>query len=102
MKTKFFTAISLFMAISIFSTQAQVRKTAVQQHMRIHQGVKSGELTKAEAMNLRNGQREIHQDIKEAKADGKITRNERKEIRQDQRVENRKIFRKKHNNMDRD
>ena len=101
MKAKFLAAIAIVMAISISSTQAQVVKRAHNQHHRIKQGVRSGELTKAEATNLRNGQKEIRQDVKEAKADGTVTKGERKEIRQDQKQESRKIFRKKHNKRDR-
>ena len=102
MKAKFLAAIAIVMAISISSTQAQEVKRAHNQHNRIKQGVRSGELTKAEAANLRNGQKEIRQDVKEAKADGNVTKGERKEIRKDQNQESRKIFRKKHNKRDRD
>ena len=101
MKAKFLAAIAIVMAISISSTQAQEVKRAHNQHNRIKQGVRSGELTKAEATNLRNGQKEIRQDVKEAKADGTVTKGERKEIRKDQNQESRKIFRKKHNKRDR-
>ncbi len=101
MKAKFLTAIAIVLAFSISSANAQIVKRAHNQHQRIRQGVRSGELTKAEATNLRNGQKEIRQDVKEAKADGKVTKTERKEIRQDQNQENRKIFRKKHNRRER-
>lgn len=102
MKAKILAAIAIVMAFSISSADAQVVKRAKVQHQRIRQGVRSGELTKAEAINLRNGQKEIRQDVKEAKADGTISKDERKDIRQDQNQESRKIFRKKHNRRDRD
>ena len=99
MKTKIlFSAIIMALAISNADAQA-VRQ--VRQHKRIKQGVKSGEITRAEAVNLRNGQKEIREDKREAKADGVVTPVEKKEIRQDQRKESRKIFRKKHNRRDR-
>ncbi len=100
MKAKImFTAI--VMALAISNSNAQVAKRAISQHHRIKQGVRSGELTRAEAANLRNGQKEIRQDVREAKADGVVTPAEKQEIKQDQRQESRKIFRKKHNGRER-
>ena len=91
----------LFVAFSISNVDAQeVLKSRIQQK-RIQQGVRSGELTRAEAVNLRIGQKEIRQDVREAKADGVVTAAEKSEIRQDQRQQSQKIFRKKHNNRDR-
>ena len=102
MKLKFLSALAIVLAFSITNADAQIRKKAKNQHHRIKQGVKSGEITKAEAVNLRNDQKEIRQDVKEAKLDdGKITKDERKEIKKDQRQASRKIFRKKHNKRDR-
>ncbi len=99
MKTKIlFSAILL--ALAIGNADAQNGRQ-VRQHKRIKQGVKSGELTRAEAVNLRNGQKEIREEKREARADGVVTAEEKKEIRQDQRQESRKIFRKKHNRRDR-
>lgn len=99
MKTKLlFSAIIMALAISSADAQA-VRQ--VKQHKRIKQGVKSGEITRAEAVNLRNGQKEIREDKREARADGVVTPAEKKEIRQDQRKESRKIYRKKNNNRKR-
>ncbi len=100
MKTTFLAAAIVLGAI--FNTaDAQVKQHAKNEHHRIKQGVKSGELTKKETKNLVHGQKEIHQDVKAAKADGVVTKDERKDIRQDQRQESRKIFRKKHNKRDR-
>ncbi len=101
MKLKIATA-AIIMAFSISSANAQAHKTAQYQHQRIRQGFKSGELTKAEAVNLRNDQKNIRHEAKEAKADGIVNKEERKDIRQDQKQESRKIFRKKHNRRDRD
>ena len=92
---------AILMALVISNADAQTVKRARVQHQRIKEGVRSGELTRAEAVNLRTDQKEIRQEVKEAKADGVITPEERKEVRQDQRQESRKIFRKKHNNRDR-
>ncbi len=102
MITKFLLATAIICAMGIGSADAQIRKTAKHQHSRIKQGVRSGELTKAETKNLAKDQRVIHQDIKSAKADGSVTGEERKTIRQDQNQASRKIYRKKHNKRDRD
>lgn len=102
MKAKLFLAAAIMFSLGISSASAQVRQNAKNQHKRIKQGVRSGELTKPEAINLAKDQREIRQDVREAKRnDGVITPTERKEIRQDQRQASRKIYRKKHNNRDR-
>lgn len=100
MKTKILFS-AIIMALAIGNADAQTAARQVKQHKRIKQGVKSGEITRAEAINLRNGQKEIREDKREAKADGVVTPAEKQEIRQEQRKESRKIFRKKNNNRDR-
>lgn len=102
MKATIIAAITLLLSASFVDAGAQtIKGKAVQQHRRIKQGVRSGEITRAEAVNLRNGQREIRQDVRAAKADGVVTAAEKSAIKQEQRQESRKIFRKKHNNRDR-
>ena len=102
MKSKILSALAIVLVLSATSAEAQIKQRAKNQHHRIKQGVRSGEITKAEAVNLRKDQKEIRQDVKEAKLDdGKITKDERKEIKQEQRQTSRKIFRKKHNKRDR-
>jgi hypothetical protein len=100
MKTKILFS-AIIMALAIGNADAQTVARQVKQHKRIKQGVQSGEITKAEAVNLRNGQKEIREEKREAKADGVVTPGEKQEIRQDQRKESRKIFRKKNNKRDR-
>lgn len=105
LKTNFMKATVLAAAVVLgaffTSATAQVKPSTKSQHHRIKQGVKSGELTKAETKNLVKDQREIRQEVKAAKADGTVTGAERKDIRQDKRQASRKIYRKKHNNRDR-
>jgi hypothetical protein len=101
MKMKLLLSVVIVLCFNLGTADAQVVKRAKNQHHRIKQGVKSGELTKAEAANLRTGQKEIRQEVKDAKADGVITKDERKEVKKDQRRESRKIFRKKHNERER-
>jgi len=95
-------AVAILAGAVINSADAQtVRQHGKNQRHRIAQGVKSGELTRAETRNLATDQKEIRQDVKAAKADGVVTRAERKDIKQDQRQASRKIYRKKHNGRDR-
>jgi len=101
MKIKFlFVAIILF-TISAGTASAQSRQRAVNQHHRIRQGVKSGEITAAERANIARKEKEVRQDTREARADGTVTRQERREIRRDQNRASRTIYRKKHNARDR-
>ena len=88
----------ILFVMAISSANAQVRHS---QKQRIKQGVKSGELTKRETKNILQDKKEIRQDIQLAKSDGKVTRNEKKLILKEQKRENREIYRKKHNNRDR-
>ena len=101
MKSKFLFAIAIIFALGTGSADAQIKKTNRNQNARIKQGVKSGELTKAETKNILHSKKEIHHDVKTAKSDGIVTPGEKKEIRQDQRHASRKIYRKKDNDSDR-
>jgi hypothetical protein len=67
------------------------------QKARIRQGVRSGQLTKGEARNLRQEQRTIKAEKQMAKVDGKVTPAERAKVRRDQNKANRDIYRMKHN-----
>ncbi len=75
-----------------------IKERQQNQRARIRQGVKSGELTKGEARNLRQEQRTIQAEKKMAKVDGKVTPAERAQIRKDQNKASRDIYRLKHNN----
>ena len=101
MKTKFFLIAAILFGMDISSANAQFKKRSQNQKHRIRQGVRSGEITKKETKNLIEERKEIHRDVKLAKADGKITLNERKIIRKEQRKQRQAIYRKKHNKRDR-
>ena len=75
----------------------RIDRREANQHARIHQGVKSGALTKPEARNLRHGQRHVRRMEHRAKADGVVTNRERARITTAQNHQSRKIYRKKHN-----
>jgi Skp family chaperone for outer membrane proteins len=67
------------------------------QHQRIRQGVRSGELTKSEVKDLHEGQKDIRQEEKSYKSDGKLTLDERKDLHQDLNAESKEIYQDKHN-----
>ena len=68
----------------------------VNQHERIHQGVRSGQLTRGEANHLRVEQRSIHHEARRYKSDGMLTRAERRDLHQDRHVASRHIYSEKH------
>ena len=71
------------------------------QRNRIHQGVRSGELTRGEAHRLNREQRHFRNSKQRAKADGKITKGERSHFRQEHRKADKDIYRLKHNDRTR-
>jgi hypothetical protein len=75
----------------------RIDRREVRQHVRIHQGVRSGQLTRVEAARLRAGQRHVHRMERRAKADGCVTFRERARITRAQNHESRVIYRLKHN-----
>ena len=66
-----------------------------QQH-RVKQGVRSGELTRDEARQLREERRAIRQEERAYKSDGKLTREERKDLHQDLNDLSKDIYTEKH------
>jgi len=75
----------------------RIDRREARQSARIHQGVKSGELTPGEAARLRAGERHIDRMETRAKADGKVTPQERARITRAQNRESHRIYRYKHN-----
>jgi len=76
-------------------------KRAERQHSRIRQGVKSGELTRKEAGKLRGQQKKIARMERRFKSDGDFTRHERKKLERHQDKASKRIYRLKHNDVDR-
>jgi uncharacterized membrane protein YebE (DUF533 family) len=102
MKMKFLLILAIIFGSGICTTNAQIKHRSLNQHHRINEGVKSGELTKTEAHHLRKDQKNIHQAAKAARSDGKITRRERKNIKKEERRNSGEIYRKKHNLRERE
>ena len=85
---------------------ARVRDPKINQRQenqkdRIHQGVKSGELTKQETARLKAEEARIRANEKRAKADGKLTEKERKRLEKELNKASHDIYKQKHDNQDR-
>lgn len=91
---------SLVFASSVAAQTATPRVNARErrQQARIHQGVKSGELTPGETRRLEAQEGRIKADEMQAKKDGKVTPAERRKLNREQNRESRRIYRMKHNN----
>ncbi len=68
---------------------------------RIHHGIRTGQLTKKEAMRLQMQQAKIRHDKRCAKADGIVTPYERAVIKTEQARAGRNIYRQKHDGQNR-
>jgi hypothetical protein len=91
-------AATLFASIAAAQNATpRVDRREARQHVRIAQGVRSGQLTPAEARRLRHGQRHIGRMERRAKADGVVTTRERRRMNQAQNHQSRAIRRLKHN-----
>lgn len=75
----------------------RINARQMHQQKRIRQGIKSGELTPAEARHLEKREKKIQADKKAAKADGIVTPAEKAKITREQNRASRAIARKKHN-----
>lgn len=71
------------------------------QHQRIKQGVRSGELTRRETGVLAREQRDIRQLERAYKSDGELTRAERVDLHREQNQASRHIYNQKHDAQDR-
>ena len=71
------------------------------QRARIHQGVRSGELTRRETRRVVERQRDIRQLERAYKSDGQLTRKERADLHHEQNQASRQIRRQKHDGQER-
>jgi hypothetical protein len=71
------------------------------QQERVQQGVRSGELTRRETRNVREGQRDIRQLERAYKSDGTLSAAERADLHHEQNQASRQIYRQKHDAQDR-
>ena len=96
--TKLFIAASFVIvtAAVIAQTTPVIDHNQKTEKRRIRQGVKSGELDKAEARRLRKEQKRIARMERRAKADGTVSCSERRRIKREQRAASRHIAKEKH------
>ncbi|HYL17112.1 MAG TPA: hypothetical protein VEV20_00385 [Burkholderiales bacterium] len=100
---KFLNLLSLAALMAVTSAafaaerDAGVNRRQADQHARIHQGVRSGQLTHQEAKSLRSEQRSIRHEERKDKADGKMTPAERKDLHKDLNQASKDIYADKHN-----
>lgn len=95
--------LSVVMVIALFadaSFAGRLHNVRGRQHARIHQGVKSGNLTREEAKDLRQDQRELRREERAMRKDG-LTAEERQEIRQGRRQASQEIYQEKHDDQTR-
>jgi len=78
-----------------------IRHQQIREQKRIHHGVRSGVLTRKEAVRLQMQQARIRHDKRCAKADGVITPGERAYIKHDQTRASRNIYHQKHDGQNR-
>lgn len=83
-------------APAVVVVEKNVVAPSTSQEERIEQGIKSGELTKDEAAELKEGQKEIIDIKSEAASDGVITQKEKVEIEKKVNEENQEIYNEKH------
>ena len=87
-----------FAAVASAQTASRrIDRREMRQEYRIRQGVRSGQLTRGEAMRLRGGERHIRRMEWRAKADGRFGRWERGRVWRAENRESRRIWRLKHN-----
>jgi hypothetical protein len=95
-----------FVALFLFSSGAALAqsnetpnldKREVRQQRRVTQGIRSGQLTPAEAANLEAREAKLNADEARAKSDGVVTKKERARLQAQANRDSRAIYRKKHN-----
>lgn len=97
------------LAAGIGATAAQANPTRdpainhrqARQRQDIRQGIRSDELTRAEAARLRDGERDIAAYERAAKSDCRLTGRERLRLHHELNQERRTIYRLKHNDRER-
>ena len=94
-------ALSLAIAGSVSAGTPRIDQREQNQRARIHNGVKSGELTRPEARRLAAGQMHVLRVEDRAKADGVVTSRERAHLLHEENQQSRRIYRQKHDAQDR-
>ena len=97
MKSKFIIAIVALMSVATISASAQGNRNLRDEDQRIHNGVRSGQLTARETARLEREKANLRNEAIRYKVnDGRIGPRERADLRRDNRRLDRNIFRQKH------
>ncbi len=91
----------LTLSVSSMAMAARVDRRENRQQGRIHNGVKSGELTQGEAAKLRHDQRRIERTENRMRADGNLSPAEKAKLERMQDKESARIYKLKHNDRQR-
>lgn len=83
-------------AVSLAQSTPHIDKRERHQQRRIRHGVRSGSLTKREAVRLERAEAKTHAQEAAAKADGVVTGKERRQLRHRETRTSRRIYRQKH------
>ena len=94
-------AIVTFFMFADLALAGRVKHRQVRQQKRIHQGIKSGELTGREAYRLEREQHRLQRSKRRALSDGTVTARERLRLEKQQDRASRHIYRAKHNDTSR-
>jgi hypothetical protein len=99
-------AMSWILGLAVCATPAlaagkSINKVEHREQQRISQGIRSGELTRAEARRLEAQQARIRVNERFARADGKVTPQERERLNRELHRASHDIYRQKHDNQDR-
>lgn len=95
--------LSAALAAFLLPAAAQVNQRQVNQQRRIHQGVKSGQLTPGETRHLERKEVRLHREVKTMRRTngGRLTPHERARVNRQQNHLSRQIYRDKHNSRTR-
>jgi hypothetical protein len=89
----------LFLAVvfALFTTAASAQKGHNSTHHRIHQGFRSGQLTRAEKFRLHKNDARYHHAKRKAFSDGRLSRAEKRRLAHIRKYDSRRIYAMKHN-----
>ena len=99
----FLTGLGICVALvpATLSAHSSINQTERRQQVRIHQGIRNGELTRQEARRLEAEQARIRVDERFARANGNLSLRERERLRNELSHASRDIYRQKHDTQDR-
>lgn len=89
-------AVSMAGLASAHTATPRVHRRIARQEVRIHRGVRSGQLTAREAWRLQRGERHIRRMERRAQADGRVTARERIRLHRALGRQSHRIWRLKH------